>query len=124
MKKKIMIVDDEPDQLFTIKAILEDINDEYEVITADGGNQCLELLKINNIPDLILLDILMPEMNGWEVQKRIRQNLKWRNIPIIFLTAVNDKTSEITARNIAKEFIGKPIDVSDFKGRIEEVLKK
>ena len=52
MKKKIMIVDDEPDQLFTTKAIIEDLNDEYEVISADSGMQCLELLKNNNIPEI------------------------------------------------------------------------
>ena len=124
MKKKIMIVDDEPDQLFTVKAVLSDLSDEYEVITADSGMRCLELLKDNNIPDLILLDILMPEMNGWEVQTRIRQKFEWRKIPIIFLTAIDDKTSEITGREIAEEFIEKPFDVSDLKRRIEEVLKK
>lgn len=119
-----MVVDDETDQLFTIKAVIEDFSDEYEVITADSGTKCFEFLKNNFVPDLILLDILMPEMNGWEIHKILRKESKWQKIPIIFLTAVDDKTSEITGRNIAEDFISKPIDKQDFKTRIEKVLKK
>jgi putative two-component system response regulator len=122
--KKIMVVDDETDQLFTIKSVIEDFSDEYEVITADSGAKCFELLKNNFVPDLILLDILMPEMNGWEIHKILRKESKWQKIPIIFLTAVDDKTSEITGRNIAEDFISKPIDKQDFKTRVEKVLKK
>lgn len=122
--KKIMVVDDETDQLFTIKAVIEDFSDEYEVITADSGIKCFELLNNNIVPDLILLDILMPEMNGWEIHKILRKESKWQKIPIIFLTAVDDKTSEITGRNIADDFISKPFDVQDFKTRVEKVLNK
>ena len=69
MKKKIMVVDDDLDQIHTIKLILGDFIDMYEVIGADSGMQCLQLLKNNHIPDLILLDIMMPKMSGWEVFK-------------------------------------------------------
>jgi CheY-like chemotaxis protein len=123
MKKKVMVVDDEPDQLITVKAILEDVSDEYEVITVDSGIKCIEHLENNNIPDLIILDILMPEMNGWEVHKRIKRELEWRNIPIIFLTATQDKTSEITGNVIGEEFIEKPFDSKYFVDRINRILK-
>ena len=69
MKKKVMIVDDEQDQILTIKLFLEDFGEEYDVISADSGEKCLELLRHDKIPDIILLDIMMPEMNGWEVHK-------------------------------------------------------
>ena len=122
--KKIIVVDDETDQLFTIKTVLEDFSDEYEVKTADSGKKCLELLEENFIPDLIILDLLMPEMNGWQLHNILRKKVQWQNIPIIFLTAVDDKTSEITGKNIAEDFIAKPIDVQDFKMRIDKILLK
>jgi CheY-like chemotaxis protein len=122
--KKIIVVDDETDQLFTIKTVLEDFSDQYEVKTADSGRKCLELLEENFIPDLIILDLLMPEMNGWQLHNILRKKSQWQNIPIIFLTAVDDKTSEITGKNIAEDFIAKPIDVQDFKMRIEKILLK
>ena len=66
--KRIMMVDDERDQIFSIKIALEDsCGDEYEVIPAYNGAECFELLKNNEKPDLILLDIMMPKMNGWDV---------------------------------------------------------
>jgi CheY-like chemotaxis protein len=122
--KKIIVVDDETDQLFTIKTVLEDFSDEYEVKTAGSGKKCLELLEENFIPDLIILDLLMPEMNGWQLHNILRKKVQWQNIPIIFLTAVDDKTSEITGKNIAEDFIAKPIDVQDFKMRIDKILLK
>jgi len=67
---KIMVVDDEPDQLFSIKKSLENFDSDYEVIGANGGEQCFELLKNGQIPDLILLDIMMPGMTGWTVHDR------------------------------------------------------
>ena len=123
MKKKIMVVDDEPDQLLTVKQVLEDMEEEYEVICVDSGIRCLDLLKNKNIPDLILLDLLMPEMNGWELISKLKQNLKWRNITVIFLTAIDDETSKITGKNIAEEFIEKPFDASEFKNKIKKVLE-
>jgi len=63
--KKITMVDDEEDQIFGIKMALEELyGNEYELIPAKGGMKCIELLKNNEIPDLILLDIMMPEMSG------------------------------------------------------------
>ncbi|UCF12821.1 MAG: response regulator [Thermoplasmatales archaeon] len=122
--KKIMVVDDEQDFLFTIKDVFKSFCDEYELITAKSGIQYLKLLEDNQIPDLFLLDIMMPDVNGWEVARKLRQNLKWKNIPIIFISAIGDRTSKITPIELAEEFIEKPFNMKDLKIKIDEILKK
>ena len=123
MNKKIMVVDDEPDQILTVTQILEDMEEGYEIIGADSGIACLNFLKNNNIPDLILLDILMPDMSGWEVLTKIKNNSKWRNIPVIFITAIDDKNNIIISKHMSEDFIEKPIDVSIFKNKIKRILQ-
>ena len=122
MKKKIMIVDDEPYQILTIKKTLEDLSDKYEVIGANSGIQCLQLLKNNQIPDIILLDIMMPEMSGWETFSRLKENQLWKNIPIIFLTARTDKIAENAGSFLAEDYIEKPYNIKNLKKRIDKVL--
>ena len=122
MKKKIMMVDDEPDQILTIKMILEDLSDEYEIIGADSGEQCIELLKNNQIPDLIFLDIMMPGMNGWDVATEIKKNPKWNKIPIIFLTAKADPFSKAFGGIVSEDYITKPFERKELKESIDKVL--
>jgi len=122
MKKKIMIVDDEPYQILTIKKTLEDLSDKYEVIGANSGIQCLQLLKNNQIPDIILLDIMMPEMSGWETFNQLKENQLWKNIPIIFLTARTDKIAENAGSFLAEDYIEKPYNIKNLKKRIDKVL--
>ena len=123
MVKKIMIVDDEPDIIFTVKMVLEEDNGEYEVISAKSGEECLGILEENKIPDLILLDVMMPEMSGWILYYHIKDNPSWKNIPIVFLTAKSDKVSEKTGRSLGDDFIKKPFDGTDLKNRINKVLE-
>ena len=123
MKKKIMMVDDEPDQILAVKLILEDLSDEYEVIGADSGMQCLELLENNQIPDLIFLDIMMPGMNGWQVFAKLKDNPEWREIPIVFLTAKTDVYSMGFGKLSADDYIEKPFEITDLKRRVDKVLK-
>ena len=78
MRKTIMVVDDNPDVTFSIKNGLETIDKNYEVLVAESGEKCLQLLKSNILPDVILLDIMMPGMSGWETLDRIRKNEKWK----------------------------------------------
>ena len=85
---KIMVVDDEPDLIFLVRKILE--KEGHEVIEADGGKECLEKLKTER-PDLILLDVMMPDIDGWEVSKRIKADKELKSIPIAMLTV---RTSE------------------------------
>jgi len=122
--KKIMIVDDEPDQIETLKIILEDEVDKFKIIGANSGKECLAALQRKEIPDLILLDILMPEMDGWEVFKKIKENPEWEKIPIIFLTATDDKISKKKGSRLAQDFIEKPFEIDDLKKRLKNVLEK
>jgi len=121
MAKKIMVVDDEPDILTTVGKILE-LNG-YEVITAVNGRDCLSKLNANT-PDLILLDIMMPEMNGWDVAARIKENPRWNTIPIVFLTAKGDVMSKSMGSLAAEDYITKPFDIKDLKNRVEKALNK
>ncbi len=123
--KKIMIVDDEKDQIYFIKTSFENLyGKDYMIIQAESGEKCFELLERQGLPDLILLDIMMPKMNGWEVFDRIRANPAWKDIPIIFLTARTDEFAEHAGGLIAEDYIKKPIEVKELKARIDNVLKK
>lgn len=121
--KKIMLVDDEKDQIFSIKTGFEELYpNEYEIITAESGKKCFELLEKNVKPDLILLDIMMPEMNGWQVFDKLRAHQSWKNIPVIFLTARSDSLALNAGAMIAEDYIEKPIDINELKVRIDNVL--
>ena len=120
--KKIMVVDDNPDIRESVKYALEYYTD-YEVICVESGNRCYELLRKNNLPDLILLDIMMPGMSGWMLSDRIRENPLWKDIPIVFLTARLDKFAEDLVRKLSSDFIKKPFDIEDLKKRIDKILK-
>ena len=122
--KKILIVDDEPDVASTVEFNLKESDGKYEVTCVNSGKKCLELLEKNQIPDLILLDIMMPEMNGWEVFNKIKENPAWAKILIIFLTARIDRTAENAGSFLGDDYIEKPYDPSDLKKRIDNVLKK
>ena len=122
--KKIMIVDDEPDILFSVKCGLEDFADEYIVSGAGSGHECFELLKKGQIPDLILLDVMMPEMNGWDVFTKLKENPEWREIPVVFLTAKTDPYSKGFGKMAATEYLEKPYDIKNLEERIDKILKK
>lgn len=122
MVKTIMIVDDEPDLRSTVRTVLE--KEGFNVITAVNGDDCLKKLKKQK-PDLILLDIMMPGMTVKEMLKSIRENKKWRNIKIIYLTVVRmaeaEKADLLKEANIV-DFIEKPFDITDMVGRVKKVI--
>lgn len=121
MAKKIMVVDDELDILFTVGQMLK-ING-YEVIKAIDGKECLNKLK-EVTPDLVLLDIMMPEMSGWDVAAKIKENPEWSEIPIVFLTAKGDTMSVGIGSLASEDYITKPFDIEDLKNRVEKILNK
>jgi len=121
MTKKVMVVDDEPDILFTVGRMLEISG--YSVIKATDGKDCIKKLK-ESTPDLVLLDIMMPEISGWDVAAKIKENPSWRDIPIIFLTAKGDTMSIGMGGMAASDYIIKPFNIEDLKIRIEKVLNK
>ncbi|MDR0302467.1 MAG: response regulator, partial [Treponema sp.] len=103
--KKIIVVDDNIENLTALKNTLKDI---YEVYPVNSAIKMFDLLE-HVTPDLILLDVEMPEMNGYEAAKRLKNDTQFREIPIIFLTAMNDAESEMNGLNIgAIDYIHKP----------------
>ena len=123
--RKIMLVDDEQDQIFGIKTALEEMyGDEYQIIPAEDGKTCIKLLEEDADPDLILLDIMMPEMSGWEVYDKVRDNPAWQDIPIVFLTARTDRIAENAGEFLGDDYIEKPVDVKELRQRIERLLEK
>ena len=124
MARTIMVVDDESDIIFTVKCGLENFADEYKVIGAESGHECFELLKNGQIPDLILLDVMMPEMNGWDVFTKLKETPEWRDISVVFLTAKTDPYSKGFGKMAAADYIEKPCDIKSLEKRIDMVLKK
>lgn len=122
---KILLVDDEQDQIFGIKTALENTyHDEFEILAAENGQKCLNYLEEGQNPDLILLDIMMPEMSGWEVYDKIRDNPDWRHIPIVFLTARTDRIAENAGEFLGDDYIEKPIEIDQLRKRINSILEK
>ena len=123
MSKTILVVDDEPDILLTVSQTLEMFG--YNVIQARDGVECIN--KLNDLdfsPDLVLLDIMMPDLSGWDVAAKIKENPSWKEIPIVFLTAKGDTMSIGMGNLAAVDYIVKPFDVRDLKERVEKVLSK
>lgn len=121
MAKKILIVDDEADLLKTMKIHLESRG--YDVVTAVNGNEGLDKVEKEN-PDLIVLDIMMPEMDGTEMAQRLRENPHSRKIPIIFLTCLVEKEESKFAGHIIGNnfFLAKPFDSQELIGLIDKQL--
>jgi len=104
-QKKVIIVDDNAENLSSIK---NSIKDDYEVYPTLSAAKMFEVME-HITPDLILLDIEMPEMDGYETAKALKKNAKYKNIPVIFLTAKSDPKSEMEGLNIgAVDYIHKP----------------
>jgi CheY-like chemotaxis protein len=117
---RILVIDDLSDNLFLLQTVLE--AEGYEVETADNGS--LALAKVENSPpDLILMDVMMPDMNGYEVTQRIRQNPSIPFMPILLVTA-HEEVNDIQGLALgANDFIRKPIEFDKLLARIEAFLQ-
>ena len=119
--KKILLVDEEVDILEFLKYNLE--QDNFEVLVSTNGKDALK--KISQNPDLIVLDIMMPEMDGFELYQQIKKNKVYQDIPIIFLTAKSGETDEIKGLDLgASDYIQKPISPKKLIARIKSNLRK
>jgi two-component system response regulator VicR len=123
MVKKIMVVDDNPDIILSIKSGLEVVASDYEIIGAESGEKCLELLETET-PDLILLDIMMPEMSGWETFDKLKGNASWGKIPVVFLTARTDRVAKNAGGFLGDDYIEKPFEIAELKRRIDEITSR
>jgi len=123
MKKTILVVDDSPDITMTIQGLLEEESGDYKVVIAESGEECLKILNQDLNPDAILMDIMMPGMDGMETYEHIRENDKWSNIPVLFLTARTDQFTEGAGQNLGDDFIKKPFQIDDVIVRIERAIE-
>lgn len=122
----ILVVDDDPDILDGILVILESL--DYKIRTARDGIQCLELLG-DEIPDLLILDLLMPRLDGWGVIREVRSKPKFNQMPIMILTTVIEDASrrryelETGHAMDIQAYIEKPAKPTELLGTIEKLSK-
>jgi len=121
MKTKILLVDDEKDIVEFLEYNLA--KEGFEIITANNGEEALE--KLNQKPDLILLDIMMPKMDGYQTCSRIRKIDEFKNTPIIFLTAKASEIDEVYGLELgADDYIQKPISPKKLIARVKSNSRK
>lgn len=116
----VLIVEDSSDSIHLIRTTLEEAR--YRVLIATSGESAFERLKLNH-PDIILLDILLPGINGYEICKRIKSDERWKNIPIIFLSALADPFDKVTGFEVgAVDFLNKPYSTEELLARVKTHL--
>ena len=119
-KHNILIVDDSETNLVLLEAILED--DGFNVKTAYNVKEAEDVLK-STIPQLILLDLLMPNENGFDLLRKLKANTELKNIPTIIVTAFANKENKIIAKDLgAADIIEKPINIPDFLDKVYKAL--
>jgi serine phosphatase RsbU (regulator of sigma subunit) len=119
-KKTILLVDDAPANIQVVNSILKDI---YKIRIATNGPKALELAKVAPPPDLVLLDVMMPEMDGYEVCKRLKSDPGTREIPVIFLTGQTEVEDETRGFDVgAVDYIHKPFSPAVVKARVQTHL--
>jgi len=120
-KQTILVVDDTPDNLSLITSLLKDL---YRVRIATNGSKALQIAFSNEPPDLILLDIMMPEMDGYEVCRALKSDSQTNEIPVIFLTAKSEIEDELKGFELgAVDFITKPISPPIVLARVRTHLR-
>jgi PAS domain S-box-containing protein len=121
---KILLIDDSPDNLKSLNAILKDLFPDAEILTALTGKDGIELAFAYD-PDVIVSDVIMPEMDGFEVCRRLKLDPKLRYIPVVFLTAFNEsKENRLKAIDTGVEaFLHKPIDEAELFVQLKAMLK-
>ncbi|HYF41101.1 MAG TPA: response regulator [Ramlibacter sp.] len=118
---RILVVDDTPDNLFLMNGLLED---RYDVVQAPSGYAGLEVVMSENPPDMVLLDIMMPDMDGYEVLRRIRQHPPTANIPVVFLTALATEQDQRLGLDLgALDYLTKPVDPDLVVQRVEAHMR-
>lgn len=121
-KATILCVDDEPDSLKVISMAIEEMG--YAVLAAPGGYEALDVLD-KQAPDLIIADLRMPNMNGFELFLKVKKDSRYTNTPFFFLTAVDDFLAVKYGKELGVDaYITKPVDLSDLQRMIDESLAR
>lgn len=118
--KRILIVDDSNTNVILLEAILS--NRGYEIIKTSSVREAMPYLE-HNLPDLILLDLLMPKVSGYKFLEDIRKNKHTKNIPVMIVTAVTEKESKIKTQKLGIiDYIEKPINIQELITKVEKTL--
>jgi putative two-component system response regulator len=116
---QILIVDDTP---HNIDILVDALDDDYSLMVATSGSDALEAVN-ESVPDLILLDIMMPGMDGFETCRRLKETSRYKDIPVIFLTALDDISKKTEGFSLgAVDYITKPFEAAEVKSRVETHL--
>jgi len=121
--RRLIYIEDEPEMIDLVRLIL--LRKQIEVIGANGGQEGLQLVtKLH--PDLILLDLMMPNMDGWEVYQQLKALESTRSIPVIVITAKAQNIDKVLGLQIAKvdDYISKPFNPKDLVDSVERVLQR
>lgn len=117
----LLLVDDQPEN---IHELIEALKDHYRIQVANNGIKALEIVQGTRPPDLVLLDVLMPDMDGYEVCRRIRANHQGNRIPIIFVTVMDEVKNKVIGFDAgASDYITKPFDIDEVKARVRTHLE-
>ncbi len=121
--KRILCIEDEPEMIDLIRLILG--RRGFEVLGAAGGTAGLKEVR-EQLPDLVLLDLMMPDMDGWEVYQQMKADDSTRNIPVIVVTAKAQSIDKVLGLHIAKvdDYIAKPFSPQDLLNSVEKVLSQ
>ena len=121
--KQILCIEDEPEMIDLIRLILN--RRGFEVKGANGGIEGLEMVR-QDPPDLVLLDLMMPDMDGWEVYQQMKADEKTRDIPVIVVTAKAQSIDRVLGLHIAKvdDYISKPFSPQELLASVDRVLSK
>lgn len=122
MNEQILIVEDEQDTAELLRYNLE--KSGYTAVRARNGEEAIDAVQCN-APDLVLLDIMMPELNGWEVCKVLRESSKGRTIPVIMLSALADEEARVKGLGLgADDYVTKPFSVKELLLRVGRQIKR
>lgn len=120
-KPLLLIADDDPEILAMLSLRLG--KKGYEVVEAADGVQTLRVAR-EKMPDVVILDVMMPRKNGWEVARELRADPQLHDVGIVMLTAIGEKINEMTSPLYgADEYVDKPFDFADLESRIRRVLE-
>lgn len=121
--KRVVCVEDEPEMIDLIRLILS--RKGFEVIGANGGRMGLDVIREEK-PDLILLDLMMPDMDGWEVYQQIKADEDIRDTPVIVVTAKAQSIDKVLGLHIAKvdDYISKPFSPQELLDSVDQVLSR
>jgi len=122
-KRRILCIEDEPEMIDLIRLILE--RKGFEVIGAVGGQEGLDVVRREK-PDLVLLDLMMPDVDGWEVYRQMKADQELKNISVIVVTAKAQSIDKVLGLHIAKvdDYVTKPFGPGDLLESVNRVLKK